>query len=90
LETVLELEGIKGGKDPIKGVVGGDAMGQIEEGRVPRAKRLGVESALVSPKSSMSSQLSAPPITAQMAIAMILRRGWSFVRSTRGSSREAK
>src|SRR5206468_6820132 len=46
--------------------------------------------ALVSPNSAMSSQLSAPQITAHRAIATIDNRGCSLVRSTRGSSSMAK
>jgi hypothetical protein len=98
LEALLELdgdpEGAPGGKHPVEGVMGGDAMGQIQAsvGRAKRGDPLGIasHSSLASPNCSMSSQLSAPLMTAQMAIAMMLSNGWRRVRSTRGSSREVK
>jgi hypothetical protein len=34
-ETLPELGGIQGGKDPIEGVMGGNAMGQVQEGGEP-------------------------------------------------------
>jgi hypothetical protein len=77
-----KLDRIERRKDPVEGVVGGDARG--------RSKKVANHSSLASPNCSMSSQPSAPLMTAQMAMAMMLSKGCSLVRSTRGSSSAAQ
>ena len=55
-----------------------------------RSRKLANQFCFVSPHSAMSSQLSAPQITAHSAITTIDSRGWSLVSSPRGSASAAK
>ena len=79
-EAALKLGGVEPLEKASEGVVGGDAVGQVKERLEPVVLTL--------PKSSMSSQESAPATTAQ--IAMRSRSSWSRERSIRGSVNSAK
>lgn len=63
-ETLLKLMGIDHGKDPIKGIMGGNPMGKFKERTQPLD--LGI-----SKIRDRHPQSSAPQITAQMAMTMI-------------------
>jgi hypothetical protein len=55
-----------------------------------KSKKVRNQTSLAFPNSSISTQLSAPQITAHTAITMISSRWWCLVRSTRGSLSGAK